>query len=277
MPRVSIAHATADQYFVPLLAALLHYHHIEVGGNMNILPAGDDFKGEPNQGLATSDTLIIVVSKNSRGSEQTAQEITSFLANKGNSNLIPILLDDTPPDQVFDGLRDIQGISFYENMLNGFQGLLKIFGKEFLPEPARRSGGDRRQGNRRTVESDRRKSPVIQRLRSGLWILYERETGSGKFDAAYLTLGERLKAIDVLQNELKKYDCFTKDGNRCQPSKMELDKITWDVWQELGKREHLTAVIVIEALAERTLKQYELKPIDRRKDDRRSGADRRDQ
>lgn len=275
MPNVFISHASADQYFVALLAELLRYHHIEVRVDTNSLPAGDAFRGEPNKDLAESDTLIIGVSKNSCGSEQIIQEITSFQASQGKTSIIPVLLDDTPPDQVFDGLGDIQGILFYENMLNGFRSLLKILGKEFLPEPARRSGSDRRQGGRRIA--DRRSSPVIQRLRNGLWQLYERETGSGKFDAAYLTLGERLKAIDVLHNELKKYDCFTKDGNRCKPSKMELDKITWDVWQELGKREHITAVIVMEALAEKTLKQYELKSIDRRKDDRRGDSDRRDQ
>jgi hypothetical protein len=274
MPKVSITHASADRYFVDLLAELLRYHHIDVGVDTNSLPAGDDFKGEPNKGLAESDTLIVVVSKNSCGSEQITQEIMSFQASKGKTNIIPVLLDDTHPDKVFDGLWDIQGILFYMNMLNGFQSLLKILGKEFLPEPARRSGSDRRQGGRRIT--DRRSSPVIQRLRNGLWQLYERETGCGKFEAAYLTLGERLKAIDVLQNELKKYACFSKDGNRCKPSKMELDKITCDVWQELGEREYLTAVIVMEAVAEKTLKQYELKPVDRREDDRRGDADRRD-
>jgi hypothetical protein len=274
MPKISITYASADHYFVDLLVGLLHYHHIEVGVDTNSLPAADDFKGEPNKGLAESDTLIIVVSKNSCGSEQITQEITSFQARQGKANIVPVLLDDTNPDSVFDGLRDIKGILFYENMLNGFQGLLKILGKEFLPELARRSGSDRRQGGRRIA--DRRSSPVIQRLRNGLWKLYERETGCGKFDAAYLTLGERLKAIGVLQNELKKYDCFSKDGNHCKPSKMDLDKITNDVWQELGKREHLTAIIVMEAVAEKTLKQYELKPVDRRTDDRRRNADRRD-
>jgi hypothetical protein len=274
MPNVFISHASADRYFVALLAELLRYHHIDVGVDTNSLPAEDDFKGNTNKGLAKSDTLIIVVSKNSCGSEQITQEIMSFQASKGKTNIIPVLLDDTHPDKVFDGLWDIQGILFYMNMLNGFQSLLEILGKEFLPEPARRSGSDRRQGGRRIA--DRRSSPVIQRFRNGLWQLYERETGCGKFDAAYLSLGERLKAIDVLQNELKKYDCFTKDGKRCKPSKMELDKITWDVWQELAKREHLTAVIVMEAVAEKTLQQYELKPVDRRNDDRRGDADRRD-
>ena len=274
MPKISITYASADRYFVDLLAELLRYHHLDVWCDTNGFPAGDNPKGEVDKGLAESEHLIVVVSKNSRRSEQVSHEVLSFQASQGKANIIPVLLDDTSPAQVFDGLRDIQGIPFYENMLTGFRSLLKVFEKEFLPGPSRRKNQDRREGSSRRI-ADRRNSPVIQRLRSGLWKLYECKTGSGKFDAAYLTLGERLKAIDILQNELNKYDCFTKDGQNYRLSKMDLDKITYDVWQGLGKREHLTAIIVMEAVAEKTLEQFTLKPIDRRNDDRRNGAERR--
>lgn len=271
MPKISITYASADRYFVDLLAELLRYHHLEIWHDFQ---AGEDARGEADKSLAESEYLIVVVSKNSRGSEQVSREILSFQAGKGRTAIIPVSLDDTNPDQVFDGLRDIQGIPFHESMLTGFQSLLKVFGKEFLPGPSRRKNQDRRERSSRRI-ADRRNSPVIQRLRNGLWKLYERETGSGKFDAAYLTLGERLKAIDILQNELNKYDCFTKDGQTYRLSKMDLDMITNDVWHGLGNREHLTAVIVMEAVAEKTLEQFTLKPIDRRDDDRRAGAERR--
>jgi hypothetical protein len=260
MPKVFIAHVSSDRYFVDLLAELLQYHHIEVRREADDQPEAD--------------YLLVVGSKYSRGSAALEQAISSFQIGKGRANIVPILLDDTTPEQISASLRGIKGISFHASMLDGFRSLLKTFGKDFLPDPNKRSGNDRRASDRRSM--DRRKSPVAQRLRYGLWKLYEGETGCGKFDVSYLTLGERLKAIDVLQKELQKYECFTRDGSSYRPSKMELDKLTSDVWQELGRQGYLTAVIMIEALADRVMKQYELRPIDRRSDDRRTGFDRRE-
>jgi len=260
MSKVFISHIPADRYFVDLLAELLRHHNIEVQQDADHFPEAD--------------YLLAVISRSSRSSEPMAQEIAAFQAKKGKANIIPILLDKVTPKQLPEGLRDIQGFPFYASMLEGFRGLLKVFDKEFLADPHNRSGMERRQDERRTM--DRRKSGVSQRLRYGLWKLYEGETGCGKFDIAYLTLGERLKAIDVLQKEMQKYECFTREGDNYHLSKMELDRVTHDVWQELAKQNYLTSVIVIEALADRMLKQYELRPIDRRRADRRAGIDRRE-
>ena len=276
MPVVFISHTSADKYFVDLLTELLYYHHIDIWYDKKDIQVGSDYREDINKGLADSDYLIIVVSTKSCDSKWVTREIASYQAKKGLTNVIPVMLEKVDPDKLFDGLRGIQGILFYENMLAGFQSLMKVFDKEFLPVQERRVRADRREIERRGPE--RRRAPINQRLRIGLWKTYEKSTGIGKFERCDdLTTFNRLKVVDSFNEELMNYEVFTKDGNTCNITFEELDQLTYVVREELCKRDYVTAVIFVEAVAEEFLKHYDLKTIDRRNKntDRRDKNDRR--
>lgn len=276
MTRAFVSHSSADKYFVDLLVEVLQYHHIDVWYDSDGIEVGDKYKDEIDKGLTSSDYLIVVASKNSCSSKWVTREIATFNATKGDSFIIPIVLEPINLDEVFDGLKDVQGILFYKNMLAGFQTLLGVFGHKFLARVDRRSDDDRREVDRRDNE-DRRRSPVIQRFRIGLWKCYAKKAGVGKFDQYELSLRSRLQALDILQAELDKYEYYNKDGVRHELSIGELDRLTYEVWEEMGTRSYLTTVIVIEAVAEKICSLYTVRLIDRRDEDRRSGVDRRDE
>jgi|GEM_PF-1907029 len=277
MPVVFISHASGDKYFVDLLTEILNYHHISTWYDSEDIHVGSDYSERINRGLLDSDFLIVVISTKSCESKWVTREISTFLANKRKSNIIPIMLEKVDPDIVFDGLRDIQGIKFYENMLAGFQKLMKVFDKEFLPTIELRAGVDRRGGERRGP--DRRKASTNQRMRIGLWKAFEGKTGIGKFEKVFdLTTERRLDIIDSVTGELSKYEVFSKDGSKHTLNFEEIDKLFYGIREEMDKREYVTAVIIIDAIAEEILRNYQLEPIDRRgkqedrrKDDRRQG------
>jgi hypothetical protein len=105
---------------------------------------------------------------------------------------------------------------------------------------------------------------------------YANKAGAGKFDPYDLSLSSRLKALDILQDELDEYEYYGKDGSKHELSVRELDKITYQVWEDMGTRSYVTAIIVIEAVAEKICKLYTVEPTDRRTEDRRLDTDRRD-
>jgi TIR domain len=276
MTRVFISHSSADKYFVDLLVEVLQYHHIDVWYDTAGIEVGDKYKDEIDKGLASSDYLIVVASKSSCGSKWVTREIATFNVTKGDSFIIPIVLEPINLNEVFDGLKDVQGVLFYKNMLAAFQSLLGVFGQKFLARVDRRSDAERRGLDRRD-DKDRRQSSVIQRFRIGLWKCYEDKAGVGKFDQYDLSLSSRLKALDILQNELDKYNYYDKDGIKHELSIGELDRITYEVWEEMGTRSYVTTIIVIEAVAEKIYNSYTVEPINRRTEDRRSNTDRRDE
>ncbi|MDM8565391.1 toll/interleukin-1 receptor domain-containing protein [Candidatus Halobeggiatoa sp. HSG11] len=275
MTNVFVSHSSLDKYFVDLLVKILEYHYINVWYDSDDILIGDDYKESIHSGLINSDHLIVVASNNAVQSEWITKEITTFQSNiTDEKRIIPLFIEDVNPDDIFDGLKNHQGILFYKNMLTGFQTLLNFLGKELLPTSDRREKQDRRDSDRRKDSSDRRKS-LSQRLRIGLWKCYSDKTGEGKFDKYDLVLSNRLKVIDTIKPELDKYKYIDDNQQIVTLSQHELDKITYDVWEELGPRDYLTAIIVIECIAEKIINQYDVTSLDRRDNDRREEKDRR--
>jgi hypothetical protein len=260
MNNVFISHADEDQYFLNLFAALLEFHFINVWYCRFKIKPGDKFEIEIEEAINKSDTLIAIVSKNTLKSNWVKKEILNFQGKKPGAKIIPILLEPVNLYDLVPGLETYKYIDFSKCMLTGFQELLDIFGKKFLDFPERRKKSDRRL--KKDVE--RRKSPVVQRMRRGFWITYSSASGYSKFDTVILDYSLRYKVMDALEKEAKRYDFFDKEGNLCDIKEKVLEESTYKVWDNMRDRENIKAVVVIEAVAEEICKLFEVKPKDRR-------------
>lgn len=276
MAKVFISHAGEDKYFVNLLAALLEFHYIDAWCSISDLKPGDQFPDEIEEALNNADSLLVVISKNSMKSKWLIKETVTFQAKKPESQIIPLLLDPVQLDDVIPGFGDYQYIDFTKCMLTGFEKLLSLFGKEFLPHNERRGNKDRRDNNDRRNNSDRRATILTQRMRIGFWNCYSSSSGLGKFDDLWLGVRERFNIMEHLKEEAGKYSYFDEERKQCNVDEV-LEKSTNIVWEDFRRRdEFVKAIYVVEAIAEEIKRQYLVKAIDRRsKEDRRSNGDRR--
>ena len=257
MPRVFVSHSANDKYFVELLVECLKYHHIEVWYDSDKIKAGKKYKDEIKEGIANSDYLIVVVSQHVLNSTWVTRELSVFHATKPDSTIIPIFLEPVALAEVFDGLEDVQGIHFYKDMLSGFQTLMAVFGKAFLPPIERREQNDRR-------KTDRRGSSVIQRMRFGLWKCFQSASGKDRFDEYDLSAQNRIEVLETLRPELDRYIYKRADGTETELPIGELDHLTHQVWGTLTNRDYVTAIMVIEAITEAIFSAYDVKAIDKR-------------
>ena len=270
-----VSYSSKDKYFVDLFIQLLNHHHIQTWYDSHQIKPGSKYLEEIENGLKSADHFIAIISRNSIKSNWITREITSFITSSPNAKVIPVVIEEVDLNEVFDGLGEFQAILFYENMLEGFKKLANIFGREFLPSQDRRLKKERRSDERREFY-DRRRSPIIQRLRKGFWKCYADKTGVGPFDDFHLLPSNRIKLTDVLQEEIKRYDYFDCDGNSVEMTPSELDKITFGVWEDLSAREYVSAINVVESVAEKVYQNYSnVKPTTRREEKRRVGSDRR--
>lgn len=260
MNNVFISHADEDQYFVNLFASLLEFHFIKIWYCRFKLKPGDKFESEIDEAINKSDTLIAIVSKHTLTSNWVKKEILNFQGKKPEAKIIPILLEPVKLNDIVPGLETYQYIDFSQCMLTGFRDLFAIFDKKFLDFPDRRKKADRRAKK----DVDRRKSPLIQRMRRGFWNTYSSASGYSKFDTVELDYYLRYKVMDALEPEAKRYDFFDKEGNLCNIKEQVLEESTYKVWDNMRDRENIKAVVVIEAVAEEICKLFEVKPKDRR-------------
>ena len=275
MGTAFVSHSSKDKYFVDLLIELLRYHHIQIWYDSHDIKPGTKYLKTIEEGLQKANTFIVVISENSLNSKWIVREITSFTTSKPDAMILPVVIEKVDMDEVFKGLEDYQAILFYGNMLNGFRELLNCFGKEFLPVQERRQSEDRRSDERRQFY-DRRKSPIIQRLRKGFWKCYSSETEINPFDDFPLLPSKRIELSEILLSEIVKYEYFDGDGNQHEFTQKDLDKIIFEVWEDMASREYVTAINTIESIAEKIYQNFsEVKPIHRRQKKRREGKKRR--
>ena len=272
MSKVFISHSSSDNNFTSFLAKLLEFHHINTWyDNLDILP-GYKFSKEIEDALNNSDSLIAVISKNSLQSDWVKKEVIYF-QGKNSDNLVPLILDDTEPSnlcKLTPGLEQYQVINFSKCMLTGFGKLMARFGREFLPDPDKRSGLDRRQAG------DRRKSKIDQRMRIGFWKSYENETGTNKFQILDMFLNDRAKMIKALESEVRNYS-YSIQGEIREPEKVLEEAVIYAPERVRRINLNCTAVNIIEAVVEYILETYKVKSIDRRvQSDRRENSNRRE-
>ena len=276
MAKIFVSHSTEDRYFVNLLVALLEFHGLETCCSLSHLQAGTQSRKEIESALRDADFLIVITSQNTIKSRSVTKGVAFFQAHKPDSQILPLHLDSTNLDDVVDGLKNHHAIDFTQCMLTGFEELLSLFGKEFLPhfariqnkrQPDRRSDADRRES------VDRRDSILIRRLRVGFWSAYSQSTGMGKFDDLTMGMNNLFKVIDSLQVEVSKYEYVNTTGVPCDCREV-LEKSTHNVWEIMRDKERTAkAVYVIDAIVEDISRNYEVKPTSRRGSGRRSESD----
>lgn len=264
MDAVFIAHAKGDRYFVTLFTALLTFHSIDVLYCLSHDEEGPgvNYSDDILEALAISNTFIIINSHLSHGAPWIEKDIALFKKSKPEGTVVFALLDPPiPGDQIPETYKTID---FSSCMLTGYLNFFNLMGKQFLEYPDRRKTADRRE--RQNV--DRRKSPLIQRMRRGFWLGYSSVSGYGKFDPVNLDHQLRYKMMDALDGESKRYEFFDKNGSS-RSFKSVLEDATQQVWAEMKKKENVKAVIVVEAVAEKIYNCFDVKPKDQRKEPRR--------
>lgn len=265
MAKVFISHSSSDKAFVNLLVKILDFHHIDNWyDSSNILP-GSNFSKEIEDALNGSESLIIVISKNSLQSEWVRREVIYFQATKPNS-IIPILLDETNPSdlcRLTPGFEQYQSINFNKCMLAGYEKLMAHFDREFLPDFDRRTKSDRRDNLDRRQNNDRRKAKIDQRMRVGFWKAYENSTGIGKFELLNMGLSEQSKMLIALNEEVIKYS-YSVQGKLQEADKILAEAVIHapDRLREVNM--DYKAIYVIEAVVENILKNYQVEEIIRR-------------
>lgn len=273
MASAFVSHSSKDRYFVDLLVSILEFHDVHTWCSPKNLVAGVRFRSELADALADAEALIVVVSANSASSNWVIKEVAEFQAKKPDARLVPLLLDDTNPDQVIDRLSDYQALNFAHNMLEGFTGLVAMFGKPFLPRLEKRQRTERRKDDRRNV-TDRRASRLVQRMRIGYWKAFAPASGLDKFEPLRLGVNEMFKTIEALSNEAAKYE-FYDSHDRCVPHRDALEASAQTVWHDWRAREIVKAIYCIEAIAEHMYANYRVTPKRRRGGQTRGNAERR--
>jgi hypothetical protein len=275
MAKVFISYSSKDTYFVSLLQALLQFHYIDVWWSVYDIKPGTQFPPEIEQAIKDANTLLVVASAQAVKSKWMTKEISAFQAQNKDGLIVPLLLDAIDLDAISPGLSNYQAIDFSQSMLEGCQHLFQLFGKEFLSYRDRRNQPTGRRSVERRTE-DRRKSPLIKRLRKGFWLAYTRATGRGEFEELPDTLREQFKVIDSLREEVQKYQYSDESGKIYDPT-MVLEESIRRVWDMMSPRGKFKAVYIVEGIAEELYENYKIITVaNRRSSSRRLQADRRD-
>jgi len=275
--QVFISHASEDIGFVSLVAALLEFHGVGAWYSEGKLKPGSKYAAEIDKALAQADSLLVVASRSATTSQYVTREISTFVAGNRDATIIPLMLDPTNLDEVFEGLSQYQGIDFAKCMLSGFTELHARFGRSFLGRQERRKGDDRRAGAGRRRLADRRVSPLPVRLRHGLWLAYEKKTGAGKFDSQNFNVHKLRQTIATLLPEASRYRFFDTAGIEHHPTVVlqECANRAWDKLRLNPADISICAVHITDTIADEMLERYEVRPVSRRGTERRSQADRR--
>lgn len=275
MANVFVSHAHQDASFVSLLVKLLRMREINAWYSAEIRP-GRPFRAQIAEALEVATDIVVVVSADSAKSKWVTSEVSSFQMANSSRRIIPILLDDTPPNSVWDGLAEFQSIDFSDSSTGGIDQLLAVFGTVLLPrteteaERRNRRAGDRRKSGARAASSDRRKTPLIQRMRRGFWNQFHSHTGMGKQEPMETSARAVNRIIDQLIEEGEKYSYVGKLNGVLHSPDQALWSAATRVWETLRDKNPVSAVNVVEMIAEELAAQFDISPRSRRSAQRRS-------
>jgi len=124
---------------------------------------------------------------------------------------------------------------------------------------------------RRSASKDRRVSSISQRLRTGFSLEYFRKTGAGKFDVLVLTLKTRQDLFVALVAEASRYEFSDRTSGLVVAPAFIIEtalEVNWPNWSHRPEKQN-KAVLLLEEIAEHLLMKYNVKKIDRRKQQRR--------
>jgi hypothetical protein len=107
---VFISYSREDRSFVERLTANLREAGVRTWTDLENISAGQDWAKQIERGLTEATALIYVASKNSSQSRYMDAEYTAFLAKP--RKVIPIIIDDTGPENLPLPLRQFQWVDF---------------------------------------------------------------------------------------------------------------------------------------------------------------------
>jgi hypothetical protein len=172
-----ISHSSEDRYFVNLLVALLKFHGNKTWCSSAYIQASEQYRNEIDKALEAAGSLIVVVSRHSAELKWVIKEFIRFQTLKSEAPVLPLILDDTDLTDLVDGLEAYQAIDFRPCMKTGFEKLMAVYGKTFLPSSRKKPLV--KDQERRTASADRRSSDLRKRLKVGFQISYTRAVSMG--------------------------------------------------------------------------------------------------
>jgi TIR domain len=275
-PNVFVSHAHQDGGFVSLLVKLLKFHEIDAWYSEFELQGGERFRDAISNALAHADAMIVVASASAVRSKWVLMEVATFQAQRPARTVIPLCIDETAPSSVDESLSQFQHVDFARSMSAGFDDLLRAFGRQFLvPE---HTSPEKRRNNRRSRSgfdaglADRRKSPLIARMRKGCWFTFYRETELDKYSEFRLNVRNMDKLVRGLAPEVDRYTFIHKVTRVIQPGRQVLMNTATRLWERLRDWEQLSTIHVVEAVVEEMNAEYDVSTSGRRTSDRRSDA-----
>jgi len=257
MQPVFISHSSQDRYFVNLLVALLEYHGIRTWCSNEDIQGSRQYRDEINNALNKAESLIVVVSAHSAESKWVIKEFVQFQTMKPKASILPLILDDTDLAGFVDGLEAYQAIDFRPCMKAGFEKVMAVYGKTFLPSS--RTKSPPKDQERRAVSGDRRSSDMKQRLRVGFQLSYTRAVSVGKFNPSMLVM-------ETLAGEAVKYHYFDSEGREHDPRQV-LQEVAAAIWNQGTDEEKGNIPMLIERMAQAVGKRYEVRARDRRREE----------
>ena len=184
--NVFMSYSDEDAWLVDIFVDMLEIHGLKVWCSRKDLKPGQPFPEQIALALAYTDSLIVIVSKNSAASSWVQREVSTFQELNPGCPMIPVSLDSTRVEGIFAALGSHQGVSLSPSIRDGFVDLLSAFGKRYRADIS--ANEERRKAkNRRVIEErrggDQRKYSTLVRFRNGLWKSFHNATGIGKFQS----------------------------------------------------------------------------------------------
>jgi hypothetical protein len=254
MTPVFISHSSEDRYVVNLIAVLLEFHGIATWCSSEDIRGSHQYRSEIDKALENAGSLIVVVSRHSAQSKWVIKEFIRFQTLKPEAPVLPILLDDTQPMDLVDGLEVFQSVDFHACMKTGFEKVLAVYGKTFLPSARKKKIP--KELDRREQSSDRRTSDIRKRLRVGFQISYTRAITAGTFNMSRLV-------ADTLMDEARRYFFTNQAGEKIDPQTV-LREAMDHVWSRSSEDERGNITALIERIAETIHQNYTVEMKDRR-------------
>jgi len=91
-PKIFISYSSSDSDFAELMKMKLEQSNINVWRDVHEISAGEEWRNEIDYGLLNSDTIVVLLNKNSAKSSYVTYEWSFALGN--GKNIIPILLEE---------------------------------------------------------------------------------------------------------------------------------------------------------------------------------------
>ena len=124
--KIFLSHSSKDKTFVEKLAKDILALDVEVWLDKWEMKVGDSLFDKIEEGLETSDYLIVILSKNSVNSLWVRKELNAFLCDEissKNVKILPVLIDDC---NIPIFLREKLYADFREDYASGFQMLVDV-------------------------------------------------------------------------------------------------------------------------------------------------------